>query len=419
MRTRSLVHNFAALVFLLAAASPLFGQNTATPRQEKLLNGLKVLMWPDPAADRVHIKVRIHSGTSFDPQGKEGAMAILAESFFPTEVSQTFFKEDLGGGLSVTANYDYIQINAWAKPDEFLTLLEAVSTAVSSPTIDKETTSKLVTSRLAKVKGLEADPAYLADNAAAKQLFGTFPYGRPELGTAESVAKLNFADVLDLKQRFLNADNATVSISGKIDPALAYRAARRYLGSWLKSDRMIPSTFKQPDAPDTKMVTVTTSAETAPHTRFALRGVARGEKDYAAAKLLESIIESRVKENLTGASSVFVSNEAHILPGSFVIGATTAGDPMPSNLVMLLLSKAINGSEFDAARIKVMSDRSKTALDEFWLDADTYKLASAAEEQKAFDTVALADVQRVAERLAKNPVVAVTVTRIEKPATAN
>jgi zinc protease len=419
MTTRSLVHNFAGLAIILAVLTPLFGQNTTLPRQEKLLNGLKVLMWPDPAADKVSVKIRVHSGTSFDPQGKEGAMSLLAESFFPTELSQTFFKEDLGGGLSVTANYDYIQINAWAKPEEFLTLLEAVSTAVSTPTIDKETTPKLVAARLAKIKELEADPVYLAENAAAKQLFGTFPYGRPELGTAESVGKLNFADVLDLKQRFLNADNATVSISGKIDPALTYRAARRYLGSWLKSDRMIPSTFKQPDAPDTKMVTLATSVDTVPHTRFALRGVARNEKDYAAAKLLESIIESRVKENLTGATSVYVFSDAHILPGSFVIGATSAGDPMPANLVTLLLSKAITGSEFDAARIKVMSERSKTAPDEFWLDADTYKLASAAEEQKTFDTLTLADVQRVAERLAKNPVVAVTVGKTEKAATAN
>jgi zinc protease len=407
------------LAFILAALTPLFGQNTATPRQEKLLNGLKVLMWPDPAADKVSLKVRVHSGTSFDPQGKEGAMSLLAESFFPTELSQTFFREDLGGGLSVTANYDYIQINAWAKPEEFLTLLEAVSTAVSTPTIDKETTPKLVAARLAKIKALEADPVYMADIAAAKQLFGTFPYGRPELGTAESVGKVNFADVLDLKQRFLNADNATVSISGKIDPALAYRAARRYLGSWLKSDRMIPSTFKQPDPPDTKLVTLATSAGTVPHTRFALRGVARNEKDYTSAKLLESIIESRVKENLTDATSVYVSSEAHILPGSFEIGATSAGDPMPANLVTLLLSKAITGSEFDAARVEVMADRNKTAPDEFWLDADTYKLASAAEEQKAFDNVTLPDVQRVAERLAKNPIVAVTVGKTEKAATAN
>lgn len=417
MTSRNLVLNLAAFSLILGLISPLFGQRSGAPRQEKLLNGLKLLMWPDPSADRVTVKVRIHSGTSFDQQGKEGVMALVAESFYPNaEVSQQFFKEDLGGTLAVTANYDYIQISASARPDEFLTLLESVSSAVSNPTIDKETTPKLVERRLAKLKELEADPVYIADRTASQQLFGTFPYGRPELGTSETVTKLTFADVLEAKQRFLGSDNATVAISGKFDPSLAYRAARRYLGSWIKSDRIPPSTFRQPDAPDTKLVTVSTVADTAPHTRFALRGVARNEKDFAASKVLESILEARVKQNLTGASTVYVSNEAHVLPGSFVIGATSAAD-VPANLISLLLAKAITGSEFDAAKIKAISDRRNDSVEDLWLDADTYDLKSVADEQKAFDSVTLADVQRVAERLAKNPVVAVTVTKAERAAT--
>jgi zinc protease len=404
---------------ILGLIGPVFGQRSTGPRQEKLLNGVRLLMWPDQSADKVTLKVRIHSGTSFDPQGKEGVMALVAESFYPNdEISREFFRQDLGGSLSVTANYDYIQVSATAKPDEFLTLLESVSSAISNPTIDKETTPKLVDRRLAKIKELEQDPAYVADRAASRQLFGTFPYGRPELGTVETVAKLTFADVLEAKQRFLGSDNATVAISGKFDPNLAYRAARRYLGAWVKSDRLVPSTFRQPDAPDTKLITVSTALDTAPHTRFALRGLARNEKDFAASKVLESILEGRVKQNLTDASTVYVSNEAHILPGSFVIGATSPGE-VPDNLISLLLSMAITGAEFDAAKAKAIADRAKWAVDELWLDADTYKLSSVADEQKAFDTVTLADVQRVAERLAKNPVVAVTVTKAEKAATDN
>jgi len=417
MTSRILVLKIAALGLILGLLLPVAGQRNSGPRQEKLLNGLKLLMWPDPSADKVTLKIRVHSGTSFDPQGKEGVMALMAETFYPNdEVSRDFFRQDLGGSLSVTANYDYIQITASSKPDEFLTLLESVSSAISNPTIDKETTPKLIERRLAKLNELDADPVYLADRAASKQLFGTFPYGRPELGTTDSVAKLNFADLLEAKQRFLGSDNATVAISGKFDPALAYRAARRYLGSWIKSDKLAPSTFRQPDVPDTKLVTVSTTADTAPHTRFALRGVARNDKDFAASKVLESILEARVKQNLADASGVYVTNEAHILPGSFVIGATSAAD-VPPNLISLLLAKAITGSEFDAARSAANSNRQKWSADEFWLDADTYKISSVADEQKAFDTVTLADVQRVAERLAKNPVVAVTVTKAEKAAT--
>lgn len=387
----------------------------SAPRQERLLNGLKVLMWANPSANKVTVTVRIHSGASFDPQGKEGVMALLSDSFFATPESAGFFKEDLGGDLRVTTNYDYIEVEASSRPADFLTLLEAVSTAVSTPTIDKETTAKLVAKRLEMLETLEQDGAYIADRAAATQLFGTFPYGRAAEGTEASVSKLGFADVLDAKQRFLGADNATVAISGNFDSTLAYRAARRYFGAWLKSDRIPPSTFKQPDAPDTRLVTVTTVADTPTLSRFALRGVARSDKDHAASEVLTAILTDRLQQNSKGS----VKNETHILPGSIVMGMEGPLNETALNLPTLLLSKDITDAEFAAGRSKAQAARSAIPVERQWLNVDTYKLTSVAADQSAFNAVTLADVKALAQRLAKNPVVAVTLYKAEKAATAN
>lgn len=419
MRSRFLLQKLTVFFLILASVSGAFTQRSGAPKQEKLLNGLKILMWPDAASDKVTLRVRIHSGSAFDPQGKEGVMAMLSNTFFPNENSRGFFKEDLGGGLSVTTNYDYVQIEASAKADEFLTMLEAVATAVSNPTIDKETTAKLKTEHLAKLASLEKDSSYVADRAVAKRLFGTFPYGRPELGTAESVNKIDFADLIDAKQRFLAADNATVTISGKFDNALAYRAARRYFGSWLKSDKLSPSTFKQPDEPDTKMVSLSGEFSGEPQVRFALRGLSRSDKDYIAAVVLASVLSERLNQNLTSGSG-FVSNQAHILPGALVLGFQgSIGESTPANLPALLLAKAITAEEFASAKSKAASTIKGISVEELWLNADTYRLASASEESKAINAVSLADVQRVAERLSKNPVVGVAAVNAEKPATTN
>ena len=420
MKVRNLVQKIAAGAVILTAAIGTFAQRPQAPKQEKLLNGMKLLIWNDPSAQNVSVKVRVHSGTAFDPQDKEGVMSLLAESFFPNEGTREFYREDLGGDLDVTANYDYIQVNASSKPDQFLTMLESVANAVATPTIDKETTPKLVARRLEKIKELGKDPAYIANLAAVKQLFGTFPYGRPELGTPESVAKINFADVLEAKQRFLGADNATVVISGNIDPALAYRAARRYFGAWLKSDKLVPPTFKQPDAPDTKLVTISSDTGNATTVRFAFRGVARNDRLFPASEVLAVILESRMKENLSGlnASNAYVSNEAHVLPGTVVVALDLAGsEPVSGNTITALLARPVTATEFAAAKAAVAESRKKIAADESWLDADTYKQPSATAEQKGFDSVALADVQLLAESFAKNPIVAVALTKADKTAT--
>jgi predicted Zn-dependent peptidase len=102
MKFRSLFHKSLPLVLCAAAFSfQSLAQRPGSnvPRQEKLLNGLKLLMWSDPSASDVKVSIRIHSGAAFDPQGKEGVMQLLADNIFPTAASKSYFAEDLGGGV--------------------------------------------------------------------------------------------------------------------------------------------------------------------------------------------------------------------------------------------------------------------------------------------------------------------------------
>ena len=397
---------FLAVLCLALGATATLAQKPASgaPRQEKLLNGLKVLMWSDPAASDVKVSIRVHSGAAFDPQGKEGVMQLLAENIFPTPASRSYFADDLGGNVEVITNYDYIQINASAKPEEFVTLLQTLAQAVSNPTIDKETTAALKKALSEKLSSLEKDPVYVADQAAARRLFGTFPYGRPEMGSVETLTHIDFADLQFAKDRFLCADNATVAIRGNFNSDLGFRAARRFFGAWLKSDKRVPSTFRQPDDPDTKPLAVNL-AGAAPRTTFAMRGLARNDPDYVASLVLENILNARAAKITPGSTA---SHSARLLPGVFLISV-----PDDISFPFSLLGDRISEGEFNKARAEVTGAVSKKSIVDQWLDVDTYK-TTASSDADALQKVGLADVQRVADRLAKNPIVSVVV----KPAPA-
>lgn len=394
--------------FILTLLSSAFAQKTAVtaPRQEKLLNGLKVLMWSNPTADKVTVKIRVHSGSAFDPQDKEGVAKLLADTIFPDAAAKDFFTDDLGGSLEVTSNYDFIQITATAKTAEFLTMLETLAAAVSNPVIDKETTAAVKTIHLARLSELEKDPSYIADRAVAKRLFGTFPYGRPQMGTAASIQKIDFVDLRFAKDRFFSADNATVTISGNFNSDLVFRAVRRYFGAWLKSDKKVPSTFKQPDEPDTAPVEVAMPDAIGSQVRYALRGLARNDKDYAASEILSRILDARFKAAVNSGSDTSVVNNAHILPGTIVYRNASSGKS--DKKLATGIATAINNDEFLKAKTEILSANAKRPMDEFWLDADTYKFILKDEDQ-AFQNATLSDTQRVADRLAKNPVVSVIV----------
>lgn len=410
----------------LAAAGMAQKPGSTIPRQEKLLNGLKVLAWNDPAADKVTVKLRIHSGSSFDPQDREGVMKLLSESFFPNSAAKEFFVEELGGNLEVIDNYDYIQINASARRAEFLTMLETIASAISNPTLDKEATAALKTALTAKVKELKKDPAYVADRAVARRLFGTFPYGRPQMGSVESIQKIDFADLRFAKDRLFTADNATLAVSGNIDANLAFRAVRRYFGAWLKADKKIPSTFRQPDSPEAAQLDLTMAGLANSEVRYAILGFARSSKEFAAAEIYSRILQTRFRDLVAkgSGSDATVSHDEHILPGAFVfryrslptpvllLPVTHQGGPGVMNTpILYLFDQQTTDAELAAAKSEVLALLDRRDLADWWLDVDTFKITSVADELKAFQNVTAADVNALSQKLAREPLATVALAK--------
>ncbi len=386
---------------------------TSAPHEEKLLNGLRLLTWRQKGAEKVTVKLRIHSGSAFDPQNKEGVMAMFADILFPNRQQvEDFFAEDLNGSIEIISNYDYLQITATGDKDKFLNILDTLAQAVSQPQIDKETTPKIKLAHLAKLKELESNPAYIADLAVRKQLLGEFPYGRAQNGTTESLAKIDFADLIFAQERFLTADNATLTITGDFKTDLANRAVRRYFGSWRKSEKIIPSTFAMAEEPKTTFATVESPSENSTEIRYAMRGLARKDKDFYASKILSDIYFYRLREKVPAENknSVTVEYEGHVLPGIMIFGVSGLNAEENKNLMSDILSKPVTTEEFSRSKALVGGKYVLANQADLWLDIETYKLGSAKEEAQKAQAVTLADVNRVAEQMKNQTLVSVLVT---------
>lgn len=418
MRIKNYFKKFTiAALFLFAFGIFSFAQNVTAPREEKLLNGMKLLVWSDAKAEKSSVKLRIHSGSAFDQQGREGVMALLADILFPNEGARQYFEEDLGGTLEITSNYDYIQLNATGDNDKILEILEALAQAVSKPQIDKDTTAKVKAAKLEKVKELEKNPAYVADQAVAKRLFGNFPYGRPQLGTTESLTKIDFADLLLAKQKFLTADNATLTVTGNIKFDLVYRAARRLFGGWEKSYKKVPATFTVAEIPDSKPLTVDLPVEGSLF-RTATTGLARNDKDFFALQVLTRIAEKSKTHKL-------IKNEGYLLSGIIIgggtgipsfIGAISNSDKKPT---FDDSQPPITQEEFEKAKAEVLAELNQKSFMDHWLDIDTYKLVSVKDEIQKVNNIKLEDIHKLLDKLHKQPFVTVIVTKMTetKPTT--
>ena len=416
MKVRCFTAKFAFLtLFLLALAGVM---NAQQPRKDSLLNGLKVVMFPDTSSNKVWVRIRIHSGSAFDPAGKEGLMQLMAANFFPTDAAKEYFSDELGGSLAITANYDYIEVDSSAKPEDLIPMLETLAAGVANTVIDKDTTTKIKADMLARLKALDSDTTYFADRAASKRLFGIYPYGRPLYGTEETVKKIEFTDLQDAKDRFLTGDNATMAISGNFQPTRAMQAVKRYFGGWSKSDRRVPATFRQPDAPADGVLTVASPVAGQFAIRFAIRGTSRSAADMAAADVFARIVEARLKARVPAedAASAFARSEAYMLRGMIVIGFSGTKNDVGSgngkieanDLVSKALKDPVTDAEFNAARNAAVNEWAKRSPEQFWLDVDTYNLAPQAGD-RIFDTLTAGKVRDFASWITTQRVATVLV----------
>jgi zinc protease len=398
---------------LLPLISPaVSAQVPMEPERARLLNGLRVLIWSRPGDQDVLLKLRVHSGAAFDLAGKAGTMALLGDILFPDPTTREYFTDEMQGRLNVTTDYDSITITMQGRAREFERIVEILRTALVTPQLTPENVTKVREGRIKVIKETAISPAMLADRAIAARLFGDFPYGRPYGGSVESLERVDRADIMLARERFLGSNNATLTVIGGIQPNRAMRALRQLLGVWRKSDQLVPATFRQPTAPDPRTLIVHAPADQSVETRLAVRGFSRQDADAPAAALLAIVARQRWTKLLPelARSPVYVRHEAFLLPGMFVMGASVdnvlAGKTLASakEVLQSLATSPVPAAELEQAKNEAVTLVNKElakpdGMAEAWLDGDTYTLPSVAEQMRALSGVTPIDLQRVATRL--------------------
>ncbi|HEU4766772.1 MAG TPA: insulinase family protein [Pyrinomonadaceae bacterium] len=383
-----------------------------------MLNGLRLLFWHKPGSPEVLLKLRINSGAAFDLAGKSGQMALLGDLLFPDPDTVDFFTDEMGGKLDVAVNYDSTTITLIGKASEFEQIIEVLRNALLATQLTPDVITRVRDGKIKTLRDAAIAPSLVADRAIAARLFDDFPYGRLVTGTPEDLNRIDRADLMLARERFLNSNNATMAIVGGVTRARGLRALRQLLGPWRKSESIVPTTFRQPKAPDPRVLLVN-SPGTAAEIRVATRGVSRTDPDFFPAKVLAKLAEHRW-QGLTpelAKQPVFVRSESHALPGAIVMGAAvnvqTAADLLANARKVMdsLMSTPATAAELERAKTEVINEISgklakPDAAPDPWLDMDTYHLSAIQDQVAMLRSVTTQEIQRVANRLFKDAALA-------------
>jgi zinc protease len=224
------------------------------------------------------------------------------------------------------------------------------------------------------------------------------------------------------RDRFLNSNNATLAIVGGVEKGRALRALRQLLGAWRKSEQIVPTTFRQPQAPDAHTLIISGPTDQTAEIRMALRGLSRSDADFNAAAVLAVIAKHRLEEAIPELTKkpLFVRSEARVMPGMFVLGApvnnvSVAGTIAAARKMLDGLTESPpTSAELERAKSEVAAEVT-TQLDkpegltDAWLDLDTYRLPPVNDQLAALRAISPVDIQRVATRLFHQAAIATVV----------
>ena len=207
------------------------------PDVQRLANGLTVITVRNPSLPLVTLNLVARGGSAADPAGRAGtatlASAVMTEGTATrsaTQIDQAV--EALGSSLGSSAGWDGSQLGLTVRTAQADAALAIIADVARRPAFADEEIERQRTLALDSVAVAMSDPGDVARMTAARALYGAEPYGHPADGTAASLRAITRADLEAAWRAQWRPANATLILTGDIEPAEARRLAERHFGDW-------------------------------------------------------------------------------------------------------------------------------------------------------------------------------------------
>ena len=328
--------------------TPKFTPPTVVRR--KLANGLEVLIAERHELPILTLNLVVKGGETLVPAGKEGLASLTASLL--TEGTTTRDSLQLAGalseiGASVTAQggLEETTLSLTTLTKHTAKALELYSEVLLHPAFPEAALERLRSRRLAQILARSASPEGVAGLVFPRLLYGQeHPYGRPDLGTPQSVKGLTPEDARALYGKLFHPNNAALIVVGDITPDAAVTALDATLADWAPGQ---PVSTDLPEPPAGKAVSVfLVDKPAAAQSILSVGqvGVPRGTPDYFPLSVMNAILggqfSSRINLNLRekngytyGARSGFAFRQG---PGPFQAGGAVRTEVTREALIELI-----------------------------------------------------------------------------------
>jgi zinc protease len=202
---------------------------------ESDINGIKVIVMPDPRLPLVNWSLTMRRGSQADPKGKEG-VAWLTSEMVRRGVEGINFEQltkDLDSrGISITVGDggDYTRLTGSSTTDQLEHAMKRSRQILRTPTFPADEFAKLKEQSVNSLLSSQESPTTAAGNELTTALWGDTPLGR--YATPASVAAITLDDVKRFYEQVYRPSDAIFIISGDVTLERGQALAKELLDAW-------------------------------------------------------------------------------------------------------------------------------------------------------------------------------------------
>lgn len=206
-------------------------------------NGLRLVVNTSKNKDIVSFKVFVKAGSMDEDENNLGTAHFLEHMFFKSTKKHTakelltrfdFFGANQNAYTSNTKTCYYFQ----SLSENLKNCIELYSEMFFNRDYNKEEIENEKNVIIEELKRDEDIPSSKCIRLAVNSLFNETPYQHDIIGTEESVRKISKQKLVDFKNKYYNAKNIVISVSGNVTMAKISKLVERYFVKKFKNENL-------------------------------------------------------------------------------------------------------------------------------------------------------------------------------------
>ncbi len=191
--------------------------------QKKLSNGVEVVIEKNPTVQSAAVGVFTKTGSANELDNEAGISHLIEHMMFKgtkernsKEIAEVI--EGRGGILNAYTDKEVTCYYNLLLKDDIEHGIDLLSDMVLNSVYHPDELEKEIHVVLEEIKRGEDEPSDHIHELHLEQRWGDHPYGKPVIGTNESVAKFTRSDILRYLERRYYSGNILLSVAGHVDP---------------------------------------------------------------------------------------------------------------------------------------------------------------------------------------------------------